>query len=353
MPAQDIRKRLEQMPLPGTGTPANPSAQRPFGALARLDERSVAEGNTAELPLFVLSNKEAFPTRGKNDDGSPKYHPDDYRRVYEIAPGATLTIEASIHHGFPTVFAMRVLYAILEKARALDFPARAVPITLAEIARNLGEPAPNGRLIELLKQAVLAMATETLLFENTWYDIRQKKRVATTGGEHIITSFQLGSAEFAARAGQLTLPPCADYVELGERFFQSAKSGYRVGIDLPYLNSLSRDTARRLYVYLTKNDGAERPSHVENIMKLAKKIGITQPRPAAVRRTLEDALAELRTPTRDNKACVASFEFTGKASDTELVVYFANRGLVANVRAAAAALKGLPPAPTAPDARQS
>src|SRR5690606_23159682 len=111
----------------------------------RVLEREVTEGNIAELPLFVLSNKEARPliptVDGKNDLSG---------YVREIVWGdaaskaeRTIRIKANPHTGFPTMFAHLVLLALIDLALAQPNPGPRVLVTKHQLARRLGMRRPG------------------------------------------------------------------------------------------------------------------------------------------------------------------------------------------------------------------
>ena len=285
--------------------------------LVRLIETSVVEGNIVEHPLFKLSNREAKPHHGIGKDGRLIQYKEDYTCTYELGSGARIIIEADMHHGYPTVFGMRVLLAILEHSRSLGFPSRRVPITRAEIARYLGMyegSRPGGYQFSYIVEAVRALQGIKIIFENTWYDTIKRMRTSVAG-EQIITGFNFDSKD------------CEGFVELGERFYESLKVGYRVGIDMDYINGLDSPTAQRLYVYLTKKDGEGRSSYTENMCSLAKKLPIANTKPNHILRTLEPALKLLEKPCKSGKQFLIGHKFEGKGRDTNLIVHFAGVSL--------------------------
>lgn len=308
-----------------TGGPPLTPDQRP-AALIRVNETSVSEGNILEHPLFKLSNKEAKPTRaGGLLDRS------DYRSEHRLGEGIRIVIEADMHHGYPTVFGLRVLLAVLEKGRTLGFPARRVPITRAEIARSIGYEEYGGRQYKLITEAILTLHKLTVLFENAWYDKSIGATVTGLKPEHLITDFYLGNTKGDAQ--QLNFAYNEEFVELGERLYESLRAGYRIGVDLDYLNKLGSPTAQRLYSYLTKKDGDGRTSYTETMMSIARKLPIA-PLPAShIKRILERALGELEQPcARDGKKFLEGHSFSGKGSDASLTVYFASGSMRAAAR---------------------
>ena len=197
--------------------------------LIRLTEAHVAEGNVLEYPIFKLSNKMARPNRGSDKDGNILLAKEDYTSQYELAPGVKIVIEADLHHGYPTTFGMRVLFAVIQKSRLLGYPSRKVAITISEVAQLLSLPR-GGHQYNLIKKAILSLNGLRIIFENAWYDKTNCVMIPNTGAEHLVTDFQIGKAKkHRSKPAQLNF--VEDYVELGPRLFESLRAGYRIGID--------------------------------------------------------------------------------------------------------------------------
>lgn len=388
----------------------------------RLIETAVVEGNTAELPLFVLSNREAMPLRpvhttcprcgtklrsvdpelssseiaalapppltprdveaaldAKTLRGRlPKHvqawvaklrkdttpgppllyygctscayrirltaHPEDYKQVHSLPNGHRVIVGASVHHGFPTMLAHRVLLSVFDKCRELGYPDAKVPITYSEIAERIDVPL-SGRYQQLITQALHAMNTLSLSSDH-WWDREGQRHVTITGEEKLIASFRLSHS--MGSPSQMTLPYVGNFVQLGAPLFQSLKAKYRAGIDLAYLNRLSTTTAQRLYVYLTKHDGRARqtddtnavrkPDYSEDLLSLAAKLPLRVRYRSDALRILKPALVELATPQRhpdpahDGKRFLLSWASDGRT----LSVYYAGLSLRAMVHARAA-----------------
>lgn len=315
------RKRLTK---PGTGSLVSlPSTTIPRG----LVETSTAEGNILEHPIFKLSNKEARPNRGRDKDGNLLFASEDYVATYDLGSGAYVRVSASDHFGFPTVFGMRVLLAIIEKSRRLGFPSKRVPITLTELAVLLGHQKPGGSLLKAIKESIFALNGLKLDFIKTWYDCATKGTLESVAGGQLITEYSIGCES-----------PGENFVELSGRLFESIRSGYRIGIDLDYLNGLKLATAQRLYAYLTKRDGHGRLSYAENIVSIAKKLPLSAQWPSQIRRILESALCELECVKPNGSQFISHHNFEGSGRETQLVVTFPHASLRDSVRAATGAL---------------
>lgn len=308
-------------------------------SIKRLDEKGVTDGHIPSLPFFKLSRKDAHPNRGKNADGTINKVMEDYTEEYHLGPSAKLVLKANPHYGFPTVFAMRVLLVIEDRCRHLGYVSRKVPITLQEIAQGMGVKRPGGKMIKAIKHALYAMAGGHFLALEAWLDPVTKKHVDDTGWEQLITGFRLGSDSSGAPVGDIP-----NFVELGERLFESLRLKYRMAVDNQYIAELPNETAQRLYIYLTtKNrdevEGGEvtpRLSYTENMMKFATKVGITATRPAKVRTTLTRGLVPLARPSKSGKLFLSSYNFDGKERDTKVTTCF-------NVEGWSRALIGKPP----------
>ena len=77
-------------------------------------ESSIAEGNLAEFPIFVLTNHEARPEALEAYSKTINLGTDV---VEGVARTRTVVVNAMPAHGFPTMFASLVLHAIFEQAR--------------------------------------------------------------------------------------------------------------------------------------------------------------------------------------------------------------------------------------------
>ena len=81
----------------------------------RPSESAGSEGNLAELPIWVLHSKEARPKL--NSDYSKTIDLGTVLNEDGRALERTITITAAPKYGFPTMFAYRVLLAILQEGR--------------------------------------------------------------------------------------------------------------------------------------------------------------------------------------------------------------------------------------------
>lgn len=244
----------------------------------RPDESAISEGNLVENPLFVLSNKEAKP---KNKA--------DYTKLIRLGTTAELgrTIERSVklsaspEYGFPTMFAYRVLLAIIEKAHRTGFESPHVDISRHEIARYLGCRTPGKREYEDIENACNAMASMYIQFQGTWYDKSTKSRSQSRDGVHILDRVQFRDSRQGVLPG-IDGPRESGSVTVGEAFFQSLRAGYYNGVDLAYLNALKKNPlAQKLYAYLTKKDQGKLEFTV-SLVELAVRFDLKKRRPSAL-----------------------------------------------------------------------
>ena len=313
-------------------TKSKPAEPRPLTLVSvRPNERNLSEGNVLEHPLFKLSNKEARPNRGRDEDGKILYANEDYTRVYELTMDwkkdgshtrRVLEVRASAHYGYPTMFAFRVLLAIIDKAHKLNWENVQVPVSRPEICAALGCDDYGGTQFALIDNALEAMRAMSLSFHETWYDFAGKKHHPGIRTTSLISNFSFAPKEPGKGArNQLTFGGF-QFVELGADLFGSLKSGYRIGVDLDYINRLGDNvTAQRLYSYLTKKDrGAE---YTEGVKSLALKLPLVKTTPSGIREALVPALELLSAPQGpDSKQFLKSFDFTGARANQQLTVQF-------------------------------
>lgn len=361
----------------------------------RLTETSVAEINILDHPIFRLGNT-AHPSRGSDPtDGEPLFARKDYRTEFRFDSNERLVLEADVHHGYPTIVAMRVLFAVIDEARLLGYTSRRVPITIAKIASWMGIRRPGGSQVEMILNAMRSLAGLKLRFFNSWYDRNTKTRLST---EHAALAEQVEIAKqeaertaaaisnsstpsseaerVAAEAQHLYEELCAAYkaatqdpetkkpkeswdrlvtewdlgegsrnfVELGDRLFDSLSRKYRVGIDREYFIALELPLAQRLYTYLAKEDGkradgSRQPVYRENLLSLAQRLPLSAKHPSKIKQYLEPALEAL-TALRGGKQYLSRYSFGGTGKSTYLEVVFAACSLRAGARALAGASEG-------------
>lgn len=314
-----------------------------------LTERAIAEGNILEYPIFKLSNKEARPYYGRDEQGNPLYREQDYKFAYEyLEPGEAgpvqrrVEIEVDMHSGFPTMFAYNVLIVILEKFAEDGFRQPRVPITRYEICRRLGMTKFAGAQYGYIDDAVRALSGLKAVFTDAWVDFPAKAespppteagaakraRGKTHTGvrlERIIKDYQFQKES----ERQPQLPNLDSWVELGTGILNNLRNGYRIGQDLAYLNELREMramTAMRLYAYLSKKDASGRRHYEENVGRLAKKLPLSSTKIAELKRILVPALNVLAAPMvkLGGRRFLQEHYWTGSGSDTKLNVVFFN-----------------------------
>lgn len=292
-----------------TGVPAR-RAQADLESRRPL-EVAVSEGNLAELPIFVLSNKDARPYV-KDAFGKKVIDPKDYIRLHELGivdvegqfRPRNVVIKASAHAGFPTMFAHRVLLVLMEAAREQSkFYSPFVRISRHEILQRLDYSDPSAKDYRQLLDALDAMKDLSLVFHNSWY---AKGAEANPQGEvrsdGLIASYSFTDERQRALPFADGKPPAVDgeppegsYVKLADLVLESLRRGYYNGIDLRYLNHLNSPLAESLYIYLTKKDHNRRV-WVEDIRSIGKKVGLKKRAPSDIWDSLEPALKLLTQP---------------------------------------------------------
>ncbi|MGA9521494.1 MAG: replication initiator protein A, partial [Myxococcaceae bacterium] len=258
-------------------------------ALARRPaEAAISEGNLAENPLFVLNNKDAKPPIGVDANGKPDLSL--YTRVLSIGKTIdagteverSVTLKANPQFGYPTMFAYRLLIAIIEEARRHDFASPTVYISRHALASRLGMKRPGHKEYKDIENALEAMRTLSLRFAETWYQKREGKR-GSVQCDGLISSFRFVDDR------QVALPFVQNeeasskrsYVRMSDILFESLKNNYFHGVDLDYMNALKTPLAQRLYAYLAKKDN-NRPSYSEDVRLLASKLNLKKRAPSAI-----------------------------------------------------------------------
>jgi hypothetical protein len=323
-------------------------------------ERTVVEGNIVEHPIWKLTNRQAKPLRTMVDKetgkvlvdpktGRPEQYADPADYTLDIDLGSApddarkrrrLHITASVHHGFPTVFAFRVLVVIVEKAHALNYASQKVEITPTEIVKGLGIEKRGGSTYRGIYDALNALESVELCYVDTYYDITSKRVTPGRRTERLVKKsvFKATRDDDAPPPRSLTLaglelpefpdappaPPAApqepeNFVELGDGLWLSLTSGYRFPVDREYLNDLPNELTQRVYSYLTKKDGASQ-RYEENIVSLGRRLGLSKTTPSDIRDSLEPALAVLATPRGPaRKVFLLSHAFVGQRAEMKLV----------------------------------
>lgn len=256
-------------------------------------ESAISEGNLAENPIFVLSNKDAKPPIGLGADGKPDLS--EYTRSIFVGKSQldgreierSVTLKANPQFGFPTMFAYRLLIAIIDECRKTNFQSPLVYINRNELAQRLGNKKPGKSDYLDIQNALEAMRTLSLQFSDTWYDKKKGQR-----GNILCEGLIAGFRFVDDRQATLPLPgfkgidPKRSYVKLSDVLFASLRENYFHGVDLDYMNALKSPLAQRLYAYLAKKD-YRKQSYSEDIRLLASKLNLKKRSPSAIWDMLE------------------------------------------------------------------
>jgi hypothetical protein len=343
-------------------------------------ERTVVEGNIVEHPCWKLTNRQAKPLRNMIDKatgkvlvdpatGKPQQYPDpaDYTVEIDLGPVPTdvrkrrqLKITASVHHGYPTVFAFRVLVVVVEKAHLLNYLSQKVEITPTEIVNGLGIEKRGGSTYRAIYDALNALESVELCYTDTYYDATSKRVTPGRRTERLVKKsvFKATREDDSPPPSSLALPgmdalaapPVSgspststsegtsdpeNYVELGDGLWLSLTAGYRFPVDREYLNDLPNELTQRLYSYLTKKDSRS-AQYEENVISLGRRLGLSKSAPSDIRDSLEPALVILETPRgAHGKVFLRSYRFVGQRSAMKLVVVTNREADVAEQQAAA------------------
>ena len=277
-----------------------------------LREGSITEGNLAENPVFVLSNKDAFPKDKVNGYTKRISYPPE--KVGDQWVDRYIEISASQEKGFPTTLAFRLLVALVSEFDQQSLAAKRagggetatrIKTSISRLERMLDLPK-SGRSVDTIKRALDSMHRTQISYRLTWYD-KAKKGKATIGSSVLISGYQFPSKPQAGAAS----PDVLGWVELGPELRESVNNRYVNGVDLHYLNTLGTSPiACKLYGYLSKKDGNRYEAKVarafgrpgfdysEETMGIALKLGMQVTRPSVVKTQLGRALKMLATPLR-------------------------------------------------------
>lgn len=258
----------------------------------RPEEAAIAEGNLAEHPLFVLTNKEAKPKDKAAYTkliplGTVKVGPRDIERSVEL--------NASTKYGYPTTFGYRILLALIELARDEGFASPTVRTSRHQIASLIGISKPNKDQYEDIENACQAMAAMFITFRGTWYDRARKARSQDLDGFHLLERVQFRDERQPALPG-FEGERESGFVTLGSALFESLRAGYFNGVDLAYINALSRSSlAQLLYTYLTKKDNQKR-TLTRSLKELGMRFNLKKRAKSALYDAFAPALDLLATP---------------------------------------------------------
>jgi hypothetical protein len=253
-------------------------------------ESSIAEGNLAEFPIFVLTNHEARP---KALDAYSKTIRLGTDVIDGVARTRTVVVNAMPAHGFPTMFGSLVLHAIFEQARNQGLASPVVHIGRCQIARRLGYARPGKKDYLQIERACEVLRSVELKFTNAWHD-RGRGRLPDVHIEGILTAVHFEDERLAHEEERNDRP--RSWVKLSDLVFESLRSKYFYPVDLDYTVALRSPLAQRLYLYLTKKD--RQGQYVERLKHIGKKLGPAKTSPSAILDSLDPALELLRTDLR-------------------------------------------------------
>jgi hypothetical protein len=250
-------------------------------------ESSIAEGNLAEFPIFVLTNHEARPKALEAYSKTISLGTDV---IDGVARTRTVVVNAMPAHGFPTMFASLVLHVIFEQARNQGLASPVVHIGRCQIARRLGYTRPSKKDYLQIERACEALRSVELKFTNAWHD-RGRGRLPDVHIEGILTAIHFED-ERLTHEGETDGHP-RSWVKLSDLVFESLRSKYFYPVDLDYTVALKSPLAQRLYLYLTKKD--RQGQYVEGLKHIARKLGLAKTSPSAILDSLGPALELLKT----------------------------------------------------------
>ena len=212
---------------------------------------------TSSRTPFVLNNKDAKP---KDKAAYTKVVPLGTVIENGRANERAVKLSASPEYGYPTMFAYRVLIAIIQQAHRAGLVSANVEISRHQIAVALSLKTPGKREYEDIENGVQRDGGDVHPVRGTWYDRNTKSKAAEPRWRP------------PARAGPVPRqsPGCparpgghcrTGSITLGSALFQSLQAGYYNGVNFEYLNALNKNSlAQKLYSYLTKRTKTKRSS---------------------------------------------------------------------------------------------
>lgn len=116
---------------------------------------------------------------------------------------------------------------------------------------------------QMIKESLEELSASILYYDLTFYDIDQKKYIATGGTSlisyHLITKeerMKLNISPWDIRKGS--------FIAIGDIIWQSLKNGYYKLIDINSYKNLAHGWARKTYLYIEKRLGKDRNKYQEN-----------------------------------------------------------------------------------------
>jgi len=302
--------------LPGVGAPVPAEPSKP-------DEFTLAEGNLAELPIFVLSNKEAKPKELA-----------DYKRHVVLGTRhengqeveRSVTVTANPAYGFPTMLANRVLHAVIAASQEQRFESPFVFITRHQIAVKLGYQQPGATEYRLILDALKALRSIVLVAADCWHDKNKKTREGSVKSAGLIADFDFKDERVQSQLPLLNRDgvPQRSYVKLSDLVYASLRAGYHFGIELPYLSALG-PLPGRLYEYLTKKDD-QKTTYTEGVKSLGRKMNLKKTAPSDIMAALGPALdslqREVAVPSVERRRrFLESWKYDREAAQVTVVFY--------------------------------
>jgi hypothetical protein len=256
-----------------------------------------------EMPIFRLTEKEARPTHGQFSDGASRYLLSDYVVDFKPRVGARVKITAQPWCGFPTVRAMRVLIAVIERCSEESWSSKEVPITLESIAKAIEHEGPLEDLRDDLEALIgINFQRKSSTHCEGWSLIESARTTLLVPSEENVIRFP--SRKPSAKPDE-TLPAWVhdwvgrmrdggDHIALGGKF-EALRRNYRP-ISLRYLNGLT-PLAQRLCAYLRMKTATGCGTYSENAKHLGCNLPLLGCKSAKqAQGLLEPALEELASP---------------------------------------------------------
>jgi hypothetical protein len=255
------------------------------------------------MPIFRLTEQEARPTHGEFADGAPRFLLSDYVVGFKPRVGARVKITARPGCGFPTIRAMRLLIAVIERCRKDNWRSDKVPITLEAIAKAIEHDGPLDDLKDDLDAlGGISFRRNTSTHCEGWSLIAGAKTTVLVPSEENVVPLprrERSAKQDDALPGWMLdwidrMHEEEDHIRLGGKF-EALRRNYRP-ISLKYLNGLGL-LAQRLCAYLQMKTASGRGTYSENAKRLGCNLPLLGCKSAKqAQDLLEPALEELASP---------------------------------------------------------
>lgn len=212
---------------------------------------------------------------------------------------ATITCEAlskhgGVPHGLDNDVAAALIDIYLEQGSPADGIIR---LTMRALLLKIGWD-PKGHYYSAARSALLRLSTTTYWATNNWYN-RHTQTLTSVNFRYLDKVETATVTQRVAGRDSRFEPSTILHIKLGEHIVDSIRARYLKPLNLAFLQSLERLTARALYRLLDaqrpelEQPGILRESFSISVLAWGQACKIVDEEPKKIRRTLESAHSEL------------------------------------------------------------